>query len=1046
MSETDKTMQPDNQCPQCGGAVPAGAPEGLCPACLLKQAAMPDSQPRAPQFEPPPIEEVAKLFPQLEILALLGKGGMGAVYKARQPALDRVVALKILPALAAAAPVSPLDKPESPFAERFNREARALAKLSHPNIVAVFEFGQAGGMPFIIMEFVDGANLRQLLRERKFSPREALAVIGQICDALQYAHDEGVVHRDIKPENILIDRKSRVKIADFGLAKIMGGGPDAHLTVEGQSMGTPHYMAPEQVEHPQDVDHRADIFSLGVVFYELLTGELPLGKFPLPSSKVRIDVRLDDVVLRALEKEPERRYQQASEVRSRLENITQSSGQAPPIIANATAPQAAPSPRVRFFLEVALETVALGNLGVVFWSYYVSGFPRTLPFLFVNLLFAVLSGFLAQHYFKSTFAKFVWVLAILAMLFDSGAKLWLMHNRRSEMVRFEKTSEERLRTEMEKQLDLRHISHSLVFVYVGEMRSNVASATLGCAIPGNQEVPSRRAEYSKSKNEWTVTGATNLATYRAEYSEASGAWTVLGGSNFVFDVEMNPDLAVRDPVVDAFRRAAPYPGLTLSNALDGSQITFPDTRAVVSALRRTQEFREWLKDKGPGPAPIRIYNFAGYRFEGVFGAPWSGTRAGVLRISIYRPDGALLGQSDGHVTEVFESKLPGATMAVLHWTNETSRQEAHVNRVTFEPKVAEWEVNRFGVIYADTVSKRLAKEHQDAPLPEKPERERADYIKTADHFGAMGPFAKQFEADIQNSNQPAALASIQRFIEQLDAVKAELEGTELAVPTNRYSLCLRARDAVAAGDLTGAKSFWQAFGAIKSDDDVEYGRKIMALAEAQRKAREHPPEEVVDIILHSSATLASAIDMLAKFANLNIQYDANTLGGSNGQAFLDQTFPQETRWKGLTASKALLALLDNYGLQMIPNTNTGVASIARKLAVASAEAPDARALQLKLEYLEKQLAEVTKKEQLGVVPPSNVEEARGERDSVAAQLKGDTLGVAQVKLRLAEYRLKITTSRFNVGKATGEDVRKTKLERDLAELEVKKEQEKQPAK
>jgi serine/threonine protein kinase len=270
---------------------------------------------------------VARLFPQLEILGFLGKGGMGAVYKARQPALDRMVALKILPAQAA---------PDPGFAERFTREARALARLSHPNIVAVHEFGQVSGasetpagtggtpgLPFFIMEFVDGVNLRQLQKAGRLSPREALQIVPQICDALQYAHDEGVVHRDIKPENVLVDRKGRVKIADFGLAKILGCDPEAlRLTGEGQVMGTPHYMAPEQVEHPLTVDHRADIFSLGVVFYEMLTGELPLGKFQPPSRKVQVDVRLDDVVLHALEKEPERRYQQVSEVKSAVETIS----------------------------------------------------------------------------------------------------------------------------------------------------------------------------------------------------------------------------------------------------------------------------------------------------------------------------------------------------------------------------------------------------------------------------------------------------------------------------------------------------------------------------------------------------------------------------------------------------------------------------------------------------------------------------------------------------------------------------------------------------
>ncbi len=304
-------------CPSCGKPVPEGALAGLCPACLLAQGAATETREGGtPHFQPPSLGEISRLFPQLEILGLLGAGGMGAVYKARQPALDRFVALKILPATGSG---------EINFAERFNREARALARLSHPNIVAVHEFGQTGHLHFFIMEFVDGANLRQLSRASRLSPREALQVIPQICDALQYAHDEGVVHRDIKPENVLVDRKGRVKIADFGLAKILGYDAEAaRLTAEGQIMGTPHYMAPEQVERPLTVDHRADIYSLGVVLYELLTGDLPLGKFPPPSRKVQVDVRLDDVVLRALENDPARRYQRASEVKSQVESITSS--------------------------------------------------------------------------------------------------------------------------------------------------------------------------------------------------------------------------------------------------------------------------------------------------------------------------------------------------------------------------------------------------------------------------------------------------------------------------------------------------------------------------------------------------------------------------------------------------------------------------------------------------------------------------------------------------------------------------------------------------
>ena len=126
------------------------------------------------------------------------------------------------------------------------------------------------------MEFVDGVNLRRLLDTGKLAPEEALAIVPQICEALQYAHDHGVVHRDIKPENILLDKEGQVKIADFGMAKLVGReAKDLTLTGAGQVMGTPQYMAPEQIEHPQEVDHRADIYSLGVVFYQMLTGELP---------------------------------------------------------------------------------------------------------------------------------------------------------------------------------------------------------------------------------------------------------------------------------------------------------------------------------------------------------------------------------------------------------------------------------------------------------------------------------------------------------------------------------------------------------------------------------------------------------------------------------------------------------------------------------------------------------------------------------------------------------------------------------------------------
>lgn len=317
-------METQKICPNCRRPLPPDVPLGLCPECLIRAGFPTETAPgvssetAVERFAPPPIEEIARLFPQLEILGLIGKGGMGAVYKARQPALERFVALKILPPAIASTPG---------FAERFNREACTLARLNHPNIVSVHDFGKAGPLHYLLMEYVDGANLREVERNGKLSADQALAIIPQICEALQFAHNEGVVHRDIKPENLLLDKKGRVKITDFGIAKLLGlPGGKVSLTGASEVVGTPHYMAPEQLEKPQAVDHRADIYSLGVVFYEMLTGELPLGKFQPPSKKVQVDVRLDQVVLHSLEKEPERRYQQVSHVKTDVEHIASSAG------------------------------------------------------------------------------------------------------------------------------------------------------------------------------------------------------------------------------------------------------------------------------------------------------------------------------------------------------------------------------------------------------------------------------------------------------------------------------------------------------------------------------------------------------------------------------------------------------------------------------------------------------------------------------------------------------------------------------------------------
>ncbi len=302
-------------CPKCGAPIPVEAPQGLCPKCVLLGAATATEQgvPATATSEIPSIERIAAAFPQLEIVELVGRGGMGFVFKARQPHLDRFVALKLLP--------DKLAK-DAQFAKRFNREGRVLAKLNHPNIVSVFDFGQSGGFYYLQMEYVDGVNLRQAMRAGRFSPAEALTIVPKVCEALQYAHEQGILHRDIKPENILLDAKGRVKIADFGIAKLVGEDqPNITLTNTGAALGTVHYMAPEQLEKPSTVDHRADIYSLGVVFYEMLTGELPIGRFAAPSSKTPVNTTVDDVVFRTLEKDRERRFQSAGEMKTQVEHL-----------------------------------------------------------------------------------------------------------------------------------------------------------------------------------------------------------------------------------------------------------------------------------------------------------------------------------------------------------------------------------------------------------------------------------------------------------------------------------------------------------------------------------------------------------------------------------------------------------------------------------------------------------------------------------------------------------------------------------------------------
>ncbi len=360
------TPSPSAHCPQCGAAIPEASEHGLCPRCVFAKAMQPTANAGVILPTPPDLDTIRTALPHLEVIGLIGSGGMGSVFKARQPQLDRFVALKILPDALAGQPG---------FSERFQHEAKALAKLSHPHIVTVHDYGQYNGFYYLLMEFVDGVNLRQLLQTKRLTPKEALSIVPPVCDALQCAHDHGIVHRDIKPENLLIDKTGVVKIADFGIAKIVGN--DACTPVRGESaktevsaslpFGTPDYAAPEQANGT--ADHRADIYSLGVVLYEMLTGERPKEDITPPSKRVQVDIRIDEIVLRALEKAPELRFATAAEFRTQVEAATEDRD--PSVPAAVPAPAARQSLLPRSFwivLLIAFPAVTLLGLALMAFS------------------------------------------------------------------------------------------------------------------------------------------------------------------------------------------------------------------------------------------------------------------------------------------------------------------------------------------------------------------------------------------------------------------------------------------------------------------------------------------------------------------------------------------------------------------------------------------------------------------------------------------------------------------------------------------------------
>jgi serine/threonine protein kinase len=294
-----------------------------------------DSSAASTTFHAPEVEELRQLFPAYELGDFIAKGGMGAVYSAQQKSLDRPVAIKILPKQFGADPQ---------FRASFEAEAKAMAKLNHPNLIAVYDFGDADGMLYIIMELVEGKSLHHSSHGKSIEQAAAAGIISAICRGLDHAHQAGILHRDIKPGNILLDPNAVPKIGDFGLARPVG---EAHNPEE-IIWGTPGYTAPEVLESPHTVDQRADIFSVGVLFYELLTAQIPSTPWQQPSSLSICDPQFDTIIRRATHPSPGMRYANASEMADELDAVVKRlAGGAPNLFSAAGSPphsSAAPHP------------------------------------------------------------------------------------------------------------------------------------------------------------------------------------------------------------------------------------------------------------------------------------------------------------------------------------------------------------------------------------------------------------------------------------------------------------------------------------------------------------------------------------------------------------------------------------------------------------------------------------------------------------------------------------------------------------------------------
>ena len=347
-------------CPQCQTPISPAFHGGMCPRCLMADVTWQNTPEQTLRLGPQPtLEQLGRALPQFEDWEEIGRGGMGFVFKASQPHLKRLVAIKILP-------ISKETDPE--LATRFQREAITLASLNHPNIVTLHDSGQSENLLYLVMEYVEGSNLRELLRAGSLPYREALRLIPSLCEAVQFAHDRGVVHRDIKPENLLLDKQGRIKIADFGISRIIGeikSGTLPGQTVDNMT-GTPGYMAPEQSSPHLPTDHRVDIYALGVVLYEMLTGKRPGDPVTPPSKPLGLDMRLDDVILRALAISPEMRWCSAHDMGATIQLIGEIPREQTEKVSPA-APKFPPSNNWRTWTNILL--FGLGSLCTLLFSW-----------------------------------------------------------------------------------------------------------------------------------------------------------------------------------------------------------------------------------------------------------------------------------------------------------------------------------------------------------------------------------------------------------------------------------------------------------------------------------------------------------------------------------------------------------------------------------------------------------------------------------------------------------------------------------------------------